>query len=235
MQGKGSNQSRMVQVIDLDTLIPPNYILRLVDRVIDLSFIRAQTAQLYAAGKGRPAIPPELVLRLFMLQYLFNLSERALCSEVTMHAGYRWFCRLNFDDPVPDRSTLARVRRLWAIAGIFADAMRSAVAQCVRAGLLSATALGPADAPASAPAPAPASAPAPADAAHRGAPHLMPALPLDEWLIRQAHADAATSAALAPAAVAPDADSAAPGAGGGAAAGDLPIPGKTSGPDQGKG
>lgn len=30
-----------------------------------------------------------------------------------MHAGFRWFCRLDFHDPVPDHSTLVKTRKLW--------------------------------------------------------------------------------------------------------------------------
>lgn len=142
MQGKGYNQSRLVQEINIEMLVPQNYILRHIDRAIDLSFIRERTKKLYSKGLGRQSIPPELVLRLFLLQYLFDLSDRALQGEVAMHAGFRWFCRLNFDDPIPDRTTLVKLRRLWSVSGVFASVMDQVVTQCVEAGLVTGRAIG---------------------------------------------------------------------------------------------
>lgn len=142
MQGKRHNQSRLIQEINIEMLVPQNYILRHIDRAVDLSFIRERTKDLYTEGLGRYSIPPELVLRLFLLQYLFDLSDRALQGEVAMHAGFRWFCRLNFDDPIPDRTTLVKLRRLWSITGVFASVMEEVVSQCVEAGLVSGKAIG---------------------------------------------------------------------------------------------
>jgi transposase len=142
MQGKRSNQPRLIQEINIEALVPRNYILRYVDQAVDLSFIRERTKDLYAQGLGRYSIPPELVLRLFLLQYLFDLSDRGLQGEVAMHAGFRWFCRLNFDDPTPDRSTLVKLRRLWSKTGVFAEVMNEVVRQCVEAGLVSGKAIG---------------------------------------------------------------------------------------------
>lgn len=141
MQGKQQNQARILQVINLEALVPPNHFLRRLDQVLDVSFIRERTRHLYVEGRGRHSIPPELVLRAFLLQYLYDLSDRELCSEITMHAGFRWFCRLNFDDPVPDRSTLVKLRRLWSKVGIFAEVMNQVVRVCVEAGLVSGKAL----------------------------------------------------------------------------------------------
>jgi IS5 family transposase len=38
---------------------------------------------------------------------LYDLSDREFCEEIQMHAGIRWFCGLNFHDPVPDHSALS--------------------------------------------------------------------------------------------------------------------------------
>lgn len=142
MQGKHYNQARLVQEINIEALVPQNYILRHIDSAVDLSFIRERTKKLYSEGLGRYSIPPELVLRLFLLQYLFDLSDYALQGEVAMHAGFRWFCRLNFDDPIPDRSTLVKLRRLWSKTGVFEDVMQEVVHQCVEAGLVSGKTIG---------------------------------------------------------------------------------------------
>lgn len=51
-----------------------------------------------------------------------------------MHAGMRWFCRLNLHDPVPDHSTLSKLRNeRWAESGLFDEVVR----QCGESGLIS--------------------------------------------------------------------------------------------------
>ncbi|MBW7886671.1 MAG: transposase [Caldilineaceae bacterium] len=142
MQGKKHNQPRLIQEINIEALVPRNYILRYIDKAVDLSFIRERTKDLYSDNLGRYSIPPELVLRLFLLQYLFDLSDYALQGEVAMHAGFRWFCRLNFDDPIPDRTTLVKLRRLWSVTGVFTDVMEEVVKQCAETGLVSGKAIG---------------------------------------------------------------------------------------------
>ena len=37
----------------------------------------------------------------------FSRFERKLCEEVKLHLGYRWFCRLELDDKIPDHSTFS--------------------------------------------------------------------------------------------------------------------------------
>lgn len=142
MQGKQEQQLRLWQAINLEMLVPQNHILRQIDRVLDLSFLRPLVADLYHSHLGRPSYPPELILRMFLLSYLYNLSDVRVCEEVAMHAGFRWFCRLNFDDPVPDRTTLVKIRKRWGQAGVFEEVMRRVVQQCIDAGLVRGQRLG---------------------------------------------------------------------------------------------
>src|SRR6516225_7033646 len=37
----------------------------------------------------------------------FSRFERKLCEEVKLHLGYRWFCRLELDNKIPDHSTFS--------------------------------------------------------------------------------------------------------------------------------
>lgn len=137
MQGKHQPQKRLFQYVDIEELVPEDHILRELNRVINLSSLREKVSGLYDPHLGRPSVDPEVVLRMMLLGYLFNLSERQLCFEVRMHAGYRWFCGLDFNDPVPDRTTLVKLRReRWAQAGVFEALMDEVVRQCVEAGLV---------------------------------------------------------------------------------------------------
>jgi transposase len=57
---------------------------------------------------GRPSIDPELMIRMLIVGYCYGIrSERRLCEEAEPHLAYRWFCRLDLDDEVPDHSTFS--------------------------------------------------------------------------------------------------------------------------------
>ena len=61
---------------------------------------------------GRPSIDPELMLRMLIVGYCYGIRfERRLCEEVELHLAYRWFCRLDLDDQVPDHSTFSVLLR----------------------------------------------------------------------------------------------------------------------------
>ncbi len=137
MLGRNDSQPALFQMVDLEALVPADHRLRKLDAVLDLSFVREAVASCYSAGRGRPSIDPELVIRMLVLGTLYNLSDRELCEEIGMHVGMRWFCRLNLHDPVPDHSTLSKLKERWAEAGVFEKVFDQVVRQCAEAGLVS--------------------------------------------------------------------------------------------------
>jgi len=131
-------QEELFPFVEMAKLVPENHILRLIDRYVDFSFIDELVDHTYSDVTGRPATDPELMVRILMLGYLYNLSETRLFEELKMHAAYRWFCNLGFHEKVPDRSTLNRLRNhRWAHDGIFEKIMHNIVEQCATAGLVS--------------------------------------------------------------------------------------------------
>ena len=101
MMGKKTKQSPLFYYINIGDMIPENHILRLINKYIDLSFIRKQTKHLYS-NTGRPSVDPEVLLRMLLVGYLYGItSERRLCEEVSMHLGYRWFTGLSLDPKIP--------------------------------------------------------------------------------------------------------------------------------------
>lgn len=136
MLGRNTSVPSLFQMVDLESLIPSDHRLRKIDAVLDLSWVREAVADLYSR-LGRSSIDPELFLRMLLLGRLHDLSDRELCDEVAMHAGMRWFCRLQMHDPVPHHSTLSKLKERWAEAGIFEQIFERVVAQCAQAGLVS--------------------------------------------------------------------------------------------------
>ena len=74
---------------------------------------------------------------MLLLGRLYDLSDRELCTEIQMHVGMRWFCRLQLHDEVPDHSTLSKLKDKWAEAGVFQQVFDRVVRQCSEVGLVS--------------------------------------------------------------------------------------------------
>jgi transposase len=121
---------------NLEELIPPDHILRRIDAVLDTSWVRDEVAELYA-DRGRPSWDPEVILRMILLGFLYDLSEHRLVEDVRMHMGYRWFCRLQPSDAVPDRTTLVKIRNEKWKSDIWWKLLSYTVQQCKEAGLIS--------------------------------------------------------------------------------------------------
>jgi hypothetical protein len=83
----------------------PSPVMAIVTRV--LVDLREKLAPFYSDIR-RPSIDPELMIRMLIVGYCYGIRfERKLCEEGKLHLGYRWFCRLELDDKVPDHSTFS--------------------------------------------------------------------------------------------------------------------------------
>src|SRR6476469_3790494 len=68
---KERDQLELLITGSLRQLIPDDHVLVRVDRVLDLSWLRDEVADLYCLDDGRPGIDPEVAVRL-MLAGLLN-------------------------------------------------------------------------------------------------------------------------------------------------------------------
>jgi transposase len=103
-------QAALFYEFSLERHIPPDHLLRSIDRFVDLGELRRELAAFYS-NIGRPSIDPELMIRMLLVGYCFGIrSERRLCEEVHLNLAYRWFCRLGLDGAVPDHSTFSKNR-----------------------------------------------------------------------------------------------------------------------------
>jgi len=106
MLGEKQREEPMFYHVRMADIIPEDHLLRLVDRYVDLAFIRGKVKHLYS-HTGRPSIDPEILLRMLLIGYLYGItSERRLCEEVKMHIGYRWFVGLNLEDKGNERKKI---------------------------------------------------------------------------------------------------------------------------------
>lgn len=139
MMGQQVEHAALFYEFRLEERVPEGHLLRRVDAILDLSFVREHMAPHYSP-LGRPSICPELMVRMLLVGYLYGLrSERRLCEEVDLNLAYRWFCRLGLDGPVPDHSTFTKNRHgRFRDSGLLREVFERLVEQCLRAGLVSA-------------------------------------------------------------------------------------------------
>jgi len=130
-------QDRLFYEFDLDDVVPADHLLRRIDAVLDLDWLRPALAPYYS-HTGCPSVDPELLIRMMLIGYCHSIrSDRRLCQEVEMNLAYRWFCRLGLEDAVPDHSTFSvnrhgRFRASDILRTVFEDVVR----RCMAAGLV---------------------------------------------------------------------------------------------------
>ena len=138
----GKRQGRQERQFCLEDRIPADYLLRKIDKVLDLGWLRSELAPFYS-HTGRPSVDPELMIRMLMVGYCYSIrSERRLCREIELNLGYRWFCRLGLEDAVPDHSTFSVNRHgRFRESEVFRRIFESVVRACMAAGLVGGEAL----------------------------------------------------------------------------------------------
>jgi transposase len=130
-------QDRLFYSFNLDRHVPADHLLRRIDRFLDLGGLRRRLAPFYS-HTGRPSVDPELMLRMLIVGYCFGIrSERRLCEEVQLNLAYRWFCRLNLEDAVPEHSTFSKNRHgRFRASGTLRWLFDEVVRRCMAAGLI---------------------------------------------------------------------------------------------------
>ncbi len=135
---KQEAQGALFYEFSIEDHVPQDHLLRSIDRFVDLSGIRQHLAPFYS-NTGRPSIDPELLIRMLLVGYCLGIrSERRLCEEVHLNLAYRWFCRLDLADRVPDHSTFSKNRHgRFRDSDLLRHLFETTVARCIAEGLVS--------------------------------------------------------------------------------------------------
>jgi len=119
----------------LEALAPQDNFYRQVDRCIDLSFVRDLAAEFYS-NFGRPSIDPVVFFRLQLIAFFEGIrSERQLMETVNFNLAHRWFIGYDLDEPVPDHSSLSKIRERYGWE-VFQRFLERIVELCIQAGLV---------------------------------------------------------------------------------------------------
>jgi transposase len=130
-------QGALFYEFSLEDHVPRDHLLRAIDRFVDLGDMRRHLAPFYSST-GRPSVDPELMIRMLLVGYCFGIrSERRLCEEVHLNLAYRWFCRLDLADPVPDHSTFSKNRHgRFRDSDLFRHLFEEVLTRCIAEGLV---------------------------------------------------------------------------------------------------
>jgi transposase len=133
------DQSQLFYLFNLEQRIPADHLFRRINPIVAqvLADLRATLAPFYS-DIGRPSIDPELMIRMLIVGYCYGIRcERRLCQEVELHLAYRWFCRLDLEDRVPDHSTFSVNRHgRFRDSDVFRQLFEAVVRVCMDARLV---------------------------------------------------------------------------------------------------
>src|SRR5215210_5602148 len=121
--------------LSLEDLVPEDHLYRRLEATLDLSFVRRLVAPLYAKG-GRPSVDPVVFFKLQLVMFFEDIrSERQLMRVVADRLSVRWYLGYDLDDPLPDHSSLTRIRTRLGLP-IFQRFFAHVVDLCQQAGLV---------------------------------------------------------------------------------------------------
>ena len=121
--------------LSLEHLVPEDNFYRRLEARLDLSFVREMVAPLYAKG-GRPSVDPVVFFKLQIVLFCEDLrSERQLMGVVADRLSIRWYLGYDLHQPLPDHSTLTRIRERYGLE-VFRGFFERIVQMCVDAGLV---------------------------------------------------------------------------------------------------
>ena len=121
--------------VSLEELVPQDHFYRHAQQVLDLSFVYDLVRECYSMG-GRPSIDPVVFFKLQLVMFFEDTrSERLLMRQVADRLSVRWYVGYDFDEPLPDHSTLSKIRLRYGLE-VFRRFFEAIVKQCQQAKLV---------------------------------------------------------------------------------------------------
>ena len=121
--------------ICLEDLVPGDNFYRQVERSLDLSFVRELADEFYSSI-GRPSVDPVVFFKLQLIAFFEGIrSERQLMETVNLNLAHRWFIGYDIGEPVPDHSSLSKIRERFGLE-VFQLFFERIVELCIQAGLV---------------------------------------------------------------------------------------------------
>ena len=115
--------------------IPEDHILRRLNAVLDLDFVREEVVAKYGRN-GQVSVDPVVLMKMMLLLFLDDVkSERELMRVIPLRLDYLYFLGYGLEDTVPNHSVLSKARQRWG-KEVFERLFTRTVEQCWKAGLI---------------------------------------------------------------------------------------------------
>src|SRR5215211_7283588 len=102
--------------ISLEALVPRTNCYRHLDAKLDLTFVREWVREL-SAERGRPSVDPVVFFKLQLIMFFEGIrSDGKLVETASLHLAHRWYLGYALDEPLPDHSSLTRIRQRLGVA-----------------------------------------------------------------------------------------------------------------------
>ncbi|MGO5116538.1 transposase, partial [Candidatus Avoscillospira sp. LCP25S3_F1] len=92
MLERGKMDRNVIEMVEIDSLVPEGHLLRKIDKAIDFNHLYEMVEPLYCEDNGRPSVDPVVLFKIVLIQHLYGLpSLRRTAEEVSLNMAYRWF------------------------------------------------------------------------------------------------------------------------------------------------
>jgi IS5 family transposase len=109
MRGREQQQNDFLSHAVYDSLIPPDHFVRRLRALLDWRELATELADCYR-HRGRPSVPPEVMLRVVIAQYLYDYSDRQMEEALSFNIAMKFLAGLEPDAPGIDHSTISLFR-----------------------------------------------------------------------------------------------------------------------------
>ncbi len=123
-----------------DQVVPQGHFLRQLKQIIEWERFTRKLIKLYKGGGvvGRPPFDPAMVLKMELIAYLYNLTERQVEVYINENLPAKYFVGLAVDQSAPDHSTLTVFRERLVKRGkqkVFEEMLEEIVQIALRSGI----------------------------------------------------------------------------------------------------
>lgn len=100
-------------IVDIDTLVPKDHLLRKIEKIMDYDWLYKRLDPYYCHDNGRPGTDPVVLIKMVLIQHLFGIpSLRQTYREITVNLAYRWFLGYGLLDEIPHFATVSYAEKL---------------------------------------------------------------------------------------------------------------------------
>ena len=108
MLERGKLDRGVVEMVNTESLVPAEHLLRKIDTAVDFNRIYEMVAPLYSEDNGRPSVDSVVLFKMVLIQHLYGLSSlRRTADEVNLNVAYRWFLGYTLQEETPHFSTVS--------------------------------------------------------------------------------------------------------------------------------